>query len=1046
MLLASGSATLAAQAPTGKIEGRVQDQAGNPVVDAQLLIAGTAFHALTDSRGYYFINNLPAGPVTIRARFIGFRPLEVQALRVLAGHTVTQDFVLEAAPIELEEISVVTAYNVLVPRDEVTTKQRIEGGYVDRLPVDRLVEVIAMEPGVVANARGGRIQVRGGRPEENVTYVDGVPVTGGELIVPTNALQEASVTTGASSAEFGNFQSGVISIQTRAGGTRYHGALSYETDEPFGVNHGVGYNRFEASFGGPLAKHLTFFVAGTVDGARSAESGMDAQESPVFVSAGVDTTVAVPAQPGVPTSDTTYVDVLKMAVYRGECSAFSHSANRGIRRNYGLPCQGVRLPADGQSSYRLQGKLNFTYGTGSRLTFSANRTQLQSRRFSYQNIYNPENLAGSRIWGNVFTLNWTQNLSRSPDRALALDSYLSYQQDREVDGLLDPASESSSRDPFGGFLIKPLKFRWDFDNFPVNQRLVNNFLLDRPGVAPLDLANTDQYAVVDQYRNNAYGLPGWAESGGPSGGLFLQQEDRLIGRSNLDWQVDRFNRLKLGGEMTRFSISSYGHDLTSYDGDVFIEQPIRWNVFAENRLDLGDVVLVGGLRYDWYDSGASRPEFPRVSTMPGFDSTNPTGQFKRDQSHHYLSPHVQVSFPVTTRTNFRFSYAHQVQNPDWGFSLGGINGDIGISRGGWGSDLDFGKTIIFEFGVRHSFSDDMVLDLSAYNKDNLSNTAARSLSLYDPVTRANKQVVYFTNADFGNTRGLDLRLDRRIGALFNGTIGYSYQSAQNTGSDPFSNVLRGVVNVTQLGGTILSPPQAIVPTETSRPHTLAGQLALTFPDRWHEGSVIGAILQNVGAFAVFRLASGTAYTPCRPGLGNATPDGNCITAAPENSARVPLFKQFDFRVTKGFRLGAVDVTGYLDSRNLFNFTNILRVFPTTRDVSDPRVRQAAWAGDSVNYGVEAEASGVRQDDGSLDLTFGGAAAGGCGDWVTADLRPAAPDCVYLIRAEERFGDGDHFFTLSEQRRASDALYSFGRGLHNFTATPRRLRLGIEVSF
>ena len=44
----------------------------------------------------------------------------------------------------------------------------------------------------------------------------------------------------------------------------------------------------------------------------------------------------------------------------------------------------------------------------------------------------------------------------------------------------------------------------------------------------------------------------------------------------------------------------------------------------EDRLDLGDVVVVGGLRYDYYDTRASRPfvsdtlgnlyAFPRISS------------------------------------------------------------------------------------------------------------------------------------------------------------------------------------------------------------------------------------------------------------------------------------------------------------------------------------------------------------------------------------------------------------------------------------------------
>ena len=44
------------------------------------------------------------------------------------------------------------------------------------------------------------------------------------------------MTTGSSSAEFGNAQSGIISVQTRTGGANYTGNFGYETDEPFGVN------------------------------------------------------------------------------------------------------------------------------------------------------------------------------------------------------------------------------------------------------------------------------------------------------------------------------------------------------------------------------------------------------------------------------------------------------------------------------------------------------------------------------------------------------------------------------------------------------------------------------------------------------------------------------------------------------------------------------------------------------------------------------------------------------------------------------------------
>ena len=332
--------------------------------------------------------------------------------------------------------------------------------------------------------------------------------------------------------------------------------------------------------------------------------------------------------------------------------------------------------------------------------------------------------------------------------------------------------------------------------------------------------------------------------------MSLYKEDRYIGKATLDWQADRYNRLKFGGELTQYNIDNYSFRLTDkFFSDAYIEDPLRWNAFVEDRLDLGDVVVVGGLRYDWYDTRASRPfatdtagntyAFPRVSTMPGFDPANPTALYVRDQSHSYLSPHVQVSFPVTDRTNFRLSYSHQVQAPDFGLLLGGINIDLGNTNTNqvFGSDLDFGKTIAFEFGIRHAFNDDMVLDVAAYNKDIVSDPAARLVSLYDPVQRRDNDFRILTNLDFGNVRGIDIRLDRRFGNYFNGTVAYAFQQAKNTGSDPFTYTNYGSRIVNQVGGNngAQPPPQGILPTDDSRPHAFTGAFSVTLPERLRAG-------------------------------------------------------------------------------------------------------------------------------------------------------------------------------------------------------------------
>ncbi len=345
---------------------------------------------------------MPAGTYSVRAAFIGYKSTQVDGVKVLAGQTITVDIQLEQTAVQIQEITVVTQTQPLVPRDEVTSKQRIDGEFTSNLPVDRLNSVLPLQPGVVAAApTATRSRSAAAGPRKHVTYVDGVPVTPGyrgdarvgsagtEISVGTNALEEASVTTGSSSAEFGNAQSGVISIQTRTGGSKFTGTLGYETDEPFGVNHSLGFNRVTGSLGGPIMRNLTFFVSGALEGQQSVESGMDSQNVPAVRAGGhrhhggraQRAGRSRPPTPRWSTSTTT------------RCTAASAATSRAaptpdIASNYGVDCQGIRVPSSARSTYQLSGKLNYSFGTGSRLAFTALSSQFQGRTFR-ENLDSP---------------------------------------------------------------------------------------------------------------------------------------------------------------------------------------------------------------------------------------------------------------------------------------------------------------------------------------------------------------------------------------------------------------------------------------------------------------------------------------------------------------------------------------------------------------------------------------------------------------------------------------------------------------------------------
>jgi len=1111
--LVAGASALSAQS-TGKIEGRVRDQAGAPIANAQVQVVGTAFNATTNPQGYYFINNVTAGTVALQANFIGFKGTRVEGIRVLSGQTITQDFALERSVVELQEVTVQTATVPLVPRDEVATKQRVDGEFVDKLPVDRVNQVLALQPGIVASASGNTISIRGGRSDEAATYIDGVPVQRGQRLlrvqgvgadvqsadpaqsISTVGLEEASVTTGASSAEFGNAQSGIINIATRTGSsTGYNGNVGFETDEIFSKTTSLGRNRVQLSFGGPakIMPNLTFFVGGDLEGQKAADNSQlfgnatfGSEQSPLFVIPTdddgrfiTDTNLTAP--------DGSVVPVYAFAVHRGTCEEFANSTNAQIANNYGQDCQGIRSPFTSSSSYRVQGKLNYTFGSGSRVAFTTLMNNNQNRLAANVgttdrsiNTFVPENQFAQRSWSKYYILNWTQNLSKSAERAFALDASVSYQLDRYQRA---PLAVNHSPGTLG-FFVKPYEFRYGFNDLDLSDQLIENIRRNQGTRGIVDPTQFGQPEFEGQAADmrNPYGITDVFATGGfPEGRFQLYRENRWIGKGKVDWQADRYNRIQFGGEFTRYYNANYSYSLTSQAfNDAYIERPIRWNAFVEDRLDLGDVVLQLGARYDRYNTRASRPFFVcdeslatngfcgdvalgdttqafRIVTNPQFNTENPSAIFRRDQAHGYISPHVQVSFPVTDKTNFRLSYAHQVQTPDFAIILAGLNTDVQYTNTNqlWGSDVDFGKTITYEFGIRHAFSDDMVLDFSAYNKDNLANATARKEIRFDPARGTNGGINVLQNADFGNTRGIDVRMDRRIGQFFNGTLAYSFTQAKSTGSDPFEYISTAGRNISALSATgFLAPPQAIAPVALSRPHSLTAAASLALPANWKEGSALGAVLGNFAVFSTLRVQSGTAYTLCVEEGNFNTRTGVQCEGAPRagiNTQRLPSFKSLDMRFTKGFGLGGTNVTAYLDARNILNFKNLVDVFVNTGDVvsqEDIEITQTNYRASIAQLGTPSGAYDAEEE--SLDLTFGGTGpqTQSCVGFATDDEPTASSiaNCVYLIRAEQRYGNGDGIYTADEQNTAATAFYNINNGPQDFYGPGRRMRLGFELNF
>ena len=137
------------------------------------------------------------------------------------------------------------------------------------------------------------------------------------------------------------------------------------------------------------------------------------------------------------------------------------------------------------------------------------------------------------------------------------------------------------------------------------------------------------------------------------------------------------------------------------------------------------------------------------------------------------------------------------------------------------------------------------------------------------------------------------------------------------------------------------------------------------------------------------------------------------------------------------------MTGYLDVRNLLNFRNVIQVFAVNGDIRNDEERADNLQADLDDLASERDANAAVGPNGALALPT---AHEDCAGWVSSKNSPAAANCLYLIRAEERFGNGDHVFTVEEQGNAINALYDVARGEHQQLGVGRRARLGFEINF
>ena len=211
---------------TGKISGTVTDQeTGEPIVGANVIIEGTYLGASADLEGYFSISNIPPGEYRVIFSAVGYQKIIVEKVRVNIDLTTNLDMKLSSSVIQLNQEVVVTSQRPLVQKDLTSTSVTISSNEIRMMPVESIGQIVNLQAGVIDG------HFRGGRSNDVAYLIDGVAVTdayngGFGVQVENSSVRQMEVISGTFNAEYGQALSGVVNIVTQSGSDKFEGYVS----------------------------------------------------------------------------------------------------------------------------------------------------------------------------------------------------------------------------------------------------------------------------------------------------------------------------------------------------------------------------------------------------------------------------------------------------------------------------------------------------------------------------------------------------------------------------------------------------------------------------------------------------------------------------------------------------------------------------------------------------------------------------------------------------------------------------------------------------
>jgi outer membrane receptor for ferrienterochelin and colicin len=844
---------------TGKIAGRVIDEnTKEPMAGVNILIEDTFLGAASDLDGDYFIINIPPGVYTVQASMIGFETVRITNVRVSLDLTTKINFSLQSEVLTGEEI-VVIAEKPLLQRDATAHMASIDGSTIaEKLPVTDINDVLAMQAGFSKDQQG-KLHLRGGRFGEITYMVDGVYVSdpfvdpfstkfGGTATSP-DAIAELQVLSGTFNAEYGNSMSGVVNMVTKEGGKEYHGKIQYESP----MLNSSPYHKADWLLDTDDVKNLSAEEQLKYRDARRDDSDNSLYEFESVI------------------DDKTFEDIIILPVlgdFSGSIDGpFPFIPKLTFLISGRLKNEDSYLPWGFDLLRDIMGKMTYKLNPMMKLSATIERSQNYHQDYShyykYYKYYEKDNKGNYGLvkeWHNRELLSWSHTLSNSTFYTLRLSRFHSHFEFKDTD-----------------------KTVW-YNS--VTGELDSSDYIESTGAGGFVQGGTDY----------------WWEN----------ETETLDGKFDLTSQIHTNHQIKTGLEVKRHEIFRHYIEKPTKKGAVnnlefYRKYPWEIAFYVQDKIEYDYLIINLGLRLDYSD-----PKSNGWDDMGDIGYLDSSGTYQASAGEegkpkYQLSPRIGLAHPFSDRTMLHFSYGHFFQNPAYSSMF--VNRDVTAAKPLLGDIMmKPQKTVAFEIGLKHSFTDLWITDISLFLKDINDLVGSTYFARYP------YDYTVYNNSDFARVEGITIIIERRYQNYFTAGLNYTLSIAQGNESDPsegFTDYSKSNYNLR---------PNRDFYLDFDRRHVFTINADLRFPQKFGPRLLGFKPLEKFGINVLVDASSGLPYTPMLP-------EGQ--TRVEKNSERMPWTANVNLRANRNFNFAGIHASIFIKVNNLFDRLNTARVWQKT---------------------------------------------------------------------------------------------------------------------